>query len=237
MSAEHTPLSRALSLASHELRTPVSVVAGYLKMVLQDPGGAIGERQRKWLEEAQRSCSRIAALLDEMSELGKLESRQIHLARRRFDLAGLLAELASRMHEGSDRGVGLEMRGVDRPIEAFGDPDRLGRALGSLLHASLRERGEPGVIVAECTVGGGTTPVAIIAISDAQSVGELAAAAAGGQVFDEWAQGGLGLALPLARRIVEAHGGALWAGKGGGPRSGAAVRIPLGADTVQTTQR
>ena len=223
-----------MSLASHELRTPLSVVSGYIKMLLKEQGGPIAERQRKMLEEAEKSCGRIATLLDEMSELGKLESHQIEVSRRPFDLAELLAELASRMHEGSDRGVRLEVRGADRALQIVGDRERLGRALGSLLHASLRERGEPGVIVAQCTV---TNGAALIAISDEASVRVLSAtlsdAASGGRAFDEWAQGGLGLALPLARRIVEAHGGALWTGKGEGPRQGAAVRIPLEANTVQ----
>jgi two-component system cell cycle sensor histidine kinase PleC len=234
MGVEHTPLSRAMSLASHELRTPLSVVSGYIKMLLKEQGGPIAERQRKMLEEAEKSCGRIATLLEEMSELGKLESHQIDIARRPFDLAALLVELASRMHEGHDRGVHLEVRGADRRLQVVGDRERLGRALGSLLHSSLRERGEPGVIVAECTIANGA---AFIAISDEASVRALSEAlseaAAAGRAFDEWAQGGLGLALPLARRIVEAHGGALWTGKGEGPRNGAAVRIPLEADTVQ----
>ena len=61
-------------------------------------------------------------------------------------------ELASRMHEGGDRGVRLEVRGADQALQVIGDRIRLGTAIGSLLHSSLRERGEPGVIVAQCTV-------------------------------------------------------------------------------------
>jgi two-component system cell cycle sensor histidine kinase PleC len=208
-------------------------VSGYIKMLLKEQGGPIAERQRKMLEEAEKSCGRIASLLEEMSELGKLESHQIEISRRPFDLSGLVVELASRMHEGSDRGVRLEVRGADRRLQVVGDRERLARALGSLLHSSLRERGEPGVIVAQCTIANGGAPAAVIAISDEASVRDLSDAAADGRAFDEWAQGGLGLALPLARRIVEAHGGALWRGKGDGPRNGAAVRIPLEAGRVQ----
>jgi signal transduction histidine kinase len=237
MAAEHNVLPRAMSLAAHELRTPLAVVAGYIRMLLREQGGPLSEKQRKMLEEADRSCTRMGALVSEISDLGKLESGQMALQQQSFDLAALLAELASRMREGVDRGVRLEIRGTDRPLQVLGDRARLEAALGALLHASLRERGEPGVIVAECFSTGGADPAVIIAISDEATVRDLAEAAAAGQPFDEWGRGGLGLALPVARRVVEAHGGVLWSGKGESPRSGSAIRIPLNKGQVQRTQQ
>ena len=74
MTAEHNALPRTLSLAVHELRTPVTVVAGYLRMLLREQAGPLSDKQRKMLEEADRSCGRLGALVAEMSELGKLES-------------------------------------------------------------------------------------------------------------------------------------------------------------------
>jgi len=227
MAGEHNTLPRAMALASHELRTPLSVVAGYLRMLLRGQGGPLNEKQQKMLEEADRSCSRLATLVSEMSELGKFELGRIELERRPFDLAALVAELASRMHEGGDRGVRLDVRGTDRPLRVVGDRSRLETAITALLYATLRERGEPGVIVIDCSAAGGPEPSAVIAISDEASVMDLKETVAA--PFDEWARGGLGLALPVARHIVEAHGGSLWAGPGEGPRTGSAIRIPLDA--------
>ena len=116
MTAEQKLFPRAMSLAVHELRTPVTVVAGYLRMLLREQGGPLTEKQRKMLEEAERSCNRIGALVAEMSELGKLEGGDLAFARQEFDFAALLAELASAMHEGEDRGVRLVVRGIDRPV-------------------------------------------------------------------------------------------------------------------------
>jgi two-component system, cell cycle sensor histidine kinase PleC len=228
MAVEHNAFPRALSLAVHELRTPVTVVAGYLRMLLKEQAGPLSEKQRKMLEEAERSCGRIGALVAEMSDLGKLESNELSLAKQTFDLAGLLAELASRMHEGDDRGVSLEVRGADKPLDVHGDRTRLAAALQALLHAALRERGEPGVIVAKVSQARSGPPAAIIAIGDESIVGTLEEAASRDAPFDEW-RGGLGLALPVARRVVEAHGGALWSAAGDRPRAGSALRIPLKA--------
>src|SRR5689334_25234544 len=87
MTAEQNFFPRAMSLAVHELRTPVTVVAGYLRMLLREQGGPLTDKQRKMLEEAERSCARIGALVAEMSDLGKLEGRELALGKQSFDLA------------------------------------------------------------------------------------------------------------------------------------------------------
>ena len=208
-----------MSLAVHELRTPVTVVCGYLRMVLKEHGGPLTDKQRKMLEEAERSCERISALVAEMSDLGKLESQELAVARQDVDMAALVAELASAMHEGEDRGVHLDVRVPNRPVMVTGDRGRLSAAITTLLHAALRERGEPGVIVAECSVIADTPQAwAVLAVGDEAALPSLTQAARGTPPsFDEW-RGGLGLALPVARRVVEALGGALWSAPGDRPR-------------------
>ena len=229
MPAEHDLFPRAMSLAVHELRTPVTVVAGYLRMLLREQAGPVTEKQRKMLEEAERSCGRLGALVAEMSDLGKLEGRELAMARHDVDLAALLAELASGMHEGEDRGVRLEVRGVDQPVVVTGDRMRLATALNALMHSALRERGEPGVIVAQCSTFDATADgsYAVIAIGDESVLPALASGAtASSPRFDEW-RGGLGMALPVARRVIEAHGGALWSADGAQTRAASALRLPL----------
>src|ERR1700685_2380717 len=129
-----------MSLAVHELRTPVTVASGYLRMMLKGHGGTLTDKQRKMLEEAERSCGRIGALIAEMSDLGKLESQELAVARHDVDIAALVVELASAMHEGEDRGVQLNVRVPNEPIVVIGDRARLSATITTLLHAALRER-------------------------------------------------------------------------------------------------
>ena len=225
MTVEHNVLPRAMSLAVHELRTPVTVVAGYLRMLLREQAGPLTEKQKKMLEEADRSCGRLGSLVSEMSEFGKLEGREIALTRQDFDLAELTAQLAGGMHEGSDRGVLLETR-VPGPIVVTGDRTRISAAVNALMYAALRERGEPGTVIVQCSTTAGTPPWAVVAIGDEAAVAALTAAAPEtGSPFDEW-RGGLGLALPVARRVIEAHGGTLWSADGHS-RGASALRLPL----------
>ena len=214
-----------LSLAVHELRTPVTVVSGYLRMVLKEQGGPLTDKQKKMLQEAERSCERIGALVAEMSDLGKLESRQLAVARQDVDLAALLADVAVNMHQGEDRGVRLDVRVPATPVMVTGDRARLSATITTLLHAALRERGEPGTIVADCVVLDGTW--AVLAVGDEGALPSLIDAAAGTPPPFEEYRGGLGLALPVARLVVEALGGAVWSATGGRPRAGSALRLPV----------
>ena len=221
-------LPRTMSLATHELATPLSVVAGYLRMLLREQAGPLTDKQKKMLEEAERSCARIGVLVGEMKELGKLESGEAALARHSIDLGALLVELASGMHEGRDRGVHVEVHGPQQPVTVTGDRTRLAAALRALMHAAVRERGVPGVIVVECTVLTDTTPASVlVAIGDEQTARALVAAARlEPPPFDEW-RGGLGLALPIGRRVIERQGGTLWSAAGDQPRAGSALRLPI----------
>ena len=227
MASELSVLPQALSLAVHELRTPITVASGYLRMLLREQAGPISDKQRKMLEEADKSCARIGTLIAEIGELGKLEAGEVTVPRVPFDLAALIVELASGMPEGEDRGVRLEARAT-RPVTVAGDRTRLAAALKALMHAALRERGEPGVIVVECSTLPDTTQTwAIVTIGDETVTPSLAGAArATPPAFDEW-RGGLGLALPVGRRVIEAHGGALWSAPGSTPRAGSALRLPV----------
>ena len=224
MSNEHA-LPQAVSHATHEFRTPLTVVSGYLRMLLQGQGGPITDIQRKMLEEAAGSCARMSALTEEMSEFAKLQDGRASLTRRPFDLAALVSELASSMQEGRNRGIEIEARGCDQPLSVNGDRARLKQALGALMHAALREQGEPTVVAAECGVEG---EWAVVTVSEPSLAPSLRRGPQLNPPFaDEW-WGGTGFSRPLARWIIEAHGGAVWSAGEKQLRSAVCVRLPLG---------
>src|SRR5262249_4571312 len=142
---ENYPL--LLSLAVHEFRTPASVVGGYLRMLARDQD--LNERQRKMIDEAERSCARLVAIVAELSELGKLDSGAIALARQPLDLFTLAADVAAHVQEGKDREVHLIVTGPDSGAPVTGDAGRLRGAFDAIFRAILRERPGPSTVVAE----------------------------------------------------------------------------------------
>ncbi|HEY3886625.1 MAG TPA: histidine kinase dimerization/phospho-acceptor domain-containing protein, partial [Vicinamibacterales bacterium] len=75
-----------LSLSVHELRTPMTVVSGYIRMLLKDRAGPLSEPQRKLLQEAEKSCGRLSELLSEASELVQLEDGRAVVGRQQVDV-------------------------------------------------------------------------------------------------------------------------------------------------------
>jgi len=112
------------------------------------------------------------------------------------------------VQEGKDREVRLEVRGESEGATIAGDGSRLRTAFEAVLRAILREKAGPCVVAADRryeTSGGQTS--AVIVVAEDQSVQAAYDSTPG--AFDE-KRGGLGLALPLARRVVEGLGGRIW---------------------------
>src|SRR5262245_41615082 len=113
-----------LSLAVHEFRTPIGIVGGYLRMLQRSPE-ELRETQREMIDEAEKSCARLVALIAEMSDIGKLDAGLIPLARQPLDVFALVADVATHVHEARERDVHLEIRGVEGGASLEGDNGRL----------------------------------------------------------------------------------------------------------------
>jgi signal transduction histidine kinase len=221
--------AQLLSLAVHEFRTPVSVVGGYLRMLQRDAENPLSDRHRKMVEEAERSCARLVALIGELNEVSKLDDPLTPLPEEPFDLFAVLREVAGETHEAADRGVQLKMRGLSSGAPLNGDLVRVHGALGSLVRAVLREQQDAGVVIAECRLTrNGSDSTAVVAIANEFEV--AAALEAPPTMFDD-RRGGLGLLLPIARRVIERHGGRLWSPPsekaGFGSKSAVLLSIPI----------
>jgi signal transduction histidine kinase len=178
-------------------------------MLQRDEDQPLSERHRKMVDEAEKSCARIVALIAELGDIGKLDSGAMSLARRRIDVFALIADVADHVHEGRDRGVHVAVGGDASAAPIAADAERLRNAFDAIFRAILREKVGPCRVVAdrrrEAITG---RDCAVLVVAEDGSADAAYAAPRG--VFDA-KRGGMGLALPLAQRVIESHGGQLWA--------------------------
>ena len=214
---------RLLGLAVHEFRTPITVVAGYIRMLLKERAGAITDQQRKLLEEAEKSCGRLSGLVSEMSDLSALEAGTATLNRGPVSISPLVQEVIGNLPELPDRTIAVALEGPGTALALDGDPVRLRTALTALLLALRRELITSDRLIVRIGSGAGSLR---IAIADPERIEEVATAEpAALQPFDEW-RGGNGLSLAIARRIIGQHGGRLLSPPGE-QKAGALILLPL----------
>ena len=209
-----------MALLAHEMRSPGAVVSGYLRM-LKTSGADLPAREQKMIEEANRSCGRLLHVVQELSDLGELESQELNCAPLPiFSLCDDVVQSVS--HNGAD--VSFVCDDADREAMIDGHEARLKQAVSSLIASLARERGSA-PIEARGFVSRTPTSTALIAFGDPGAVASAADVLKYQQEpFDRW-RGGMGLSLPIAHRIVQAHHGVLWALPGS--RATCALSLPL----------
>lgn len=227
-------LARLLSLTAHELRAPASVVAGYLQMLSGPRGASLSDDQRHLVELARKSGARLLELLDELSQLARLEEGRTTLTRIPTSLRALVDRTLDR-HGARDRGVRVEVSHLDAKLLVLADPEQLFTALLALVDAVARETGDGASIL----VVGKIPPTAAAASGQAGSGGtigiEIVEARFGATLLEgdtsalrplDETRGGLGLRLAIARRLIERHEGRVWSSADGDRVSGIALTLP-----------
>ncbi len=214
---------RLLSLLAHEMRSPGAVVAGYLRMLKGPSTSDMPGREQKMIEEANRSCARLLHIVQELSDFGELSANGDEMKRAPLPVFPLCEEVVqSASDEGSD--VSFVIDDSDRETIVEVNEPRLKQAVAALVAAIVRERGSAPVETRAFVYRNGS-PLALV------SFGEPGAVQTAGDVirhqqmpFDRW-RGGMGLSLPIAHRIIEAHHGSLWAMPGS--RATCALALPV----------
>jgi signal transduction histidine kinase len=217
---------RLLGLAVHEFRTPVTVVAGYIRMLLTGRAGEMTDQQKRLLQEAEKSCGRLSGLIAEMSDLASLEGGSTAFNRSSVEVGALLEDTIAALPPLPDREVTIALNNDAQGVTIQGDPTRLKTAFSAVLTALRRElvtSTQLFVRLRRDTQNG--RPVVRVSVADDAQIDKVDRFEESElSTFNEW-RGGCGLSLAVARRILTAHDGRLWSPIED-PKAGAVLVLP-----------
>lgn len=225
-----TARDRLISVAGHELRTPLSVLCLQLQLMQRRlpaadqpiPAGEV----RETLSQIERQVSRLLPLLEEMLEASDLQKGELTIKPERCDLAALVTEVATRLRPLlEDAGCTLELE-TPRVLWGHWDSHRLEQVLTNLLTNAARYSG--GVPV-KVTVRRFGELVELAVIDHGKGIAREHQA----RIFDAFERAddndtlGLGLGLHIVRTVVEHHGGKILLESAPGAGAAFHIRLPL----------
>jgi len=198
---------------SHDLRTPLTSLQGYLETLSLKEGGLSPEERREYLQTALDHCRRLSTLVSELFELAMLDSPDAAVRNEIFSLGDLAQDVLQKFRLGAEeKQVSLEMRIPEEIPFAIGDIGLVNRVLENLVGNALRhtpeggeiavsaDRSETGLIVRVSDTGCGIPP---------ERLSRLLDPVARRYTDAESETEGAGLGLVIARRILELHGSGL----------------------------
>jgi PAS domain S-box-containing protein len=216
-----------LSLISHDLRTPLTVILGqadFLRLALE----RIGNRRLAGGAEAiVASGKRMRAMIQDLVDTARLEAGQISLHQEPVVLQDLLREVAARAVPLADQPrVQLDL--AEEPVTVLGDRERLERVIVNLVTNALKYSDADQPVAVRLVQRAHEGLISIVDRGVGISQPDLP------HVFDRFFRAtnrkgaeGLGLGLYIARLIVHAHGGRIWAESEPGKGSAFRFALPL----------
>ena len=192
---------------SHDLRTPVAGIRGYLETLLMRGESLSPAERRDHVETAVRQIERLGGLIDGLMELSRLESARLELHPEPFLAAELaqdvLLEFRLRAHE---RGVELKLRTDDGKTMIVADIGLVQRALANLVENALRHASPGGWVEVAAMREEGFVRLSVADSGGGIAPEDLERMFERGLRLDDAKGAGAGLGLAIVKRIVEIHG-------------------------------
>jgi signal transduction histidine kinase len=199
---------------SHELRSPLAAIKGYVDNLLDGVAGPLADKPQHYLGRVRDNAERLGRMVSDLLDLTRIESGRIELVPQVLPVADVVSDAAEGLrHVAAERRVRL-MVDVTAGPTLWADPDKVHQVLTNLLANAIKWSPPGGqVVITADSEGGESVRLAV------QDTGPGIPAAERERVFDKFYQvgrvegerpTGTGLGLTIARHLVELHGGRIW---------------------------
>jgi len=227
--------SEFISIASHQLRTPLTAIKGYISMILEGTYGQLAEKQVRPMENVYQSNERLIKLVNDLLNLSRLDAGKIEFSPELNSLEEMVSDIIEELRINAEK-KGLYMKIVKslKPLpKIMVDQDKLRQVILNIIDNAIKYTKEGGITL-ELKKLDGEEEIKVSDTGEGMDKGELnslfqmfSRTTAGTQLHAE----GAGLGLYVARQFIEMHGGKIWAespGKGKG--STFYIQLPIHLD-------
>ncbi len=224
-----------LGMAAHDLRNPLAVIEGYSTLLQETLKEKIDQDSQKMLERMQQSSAFMLQLINELLDISAIESGKIHLNLQKIDLPSLIngyVVLESAL--AAKKQIQLIFNCKEKIPEIFCDGGKILQILSNLLSNALKFSYPKSTVEISLTR---TPKEVVLAVADhgvgipAGEIERIFQPFIKGSIKSTAGEASTGLGLAIAKKIVTAHQGRIWAESKPGQGSTFYVSLPLG--TVQ----
>ena len=219
---------RLIGDVSHELRTPLATIKGYMEGLID----GVLPADPSTFQKVHREASRLQRLVDDLQELSRVEAGSYTLEKHPVSVSALVDATVSRLApQFAEKGVILKTEVPPNLPDVVVDEDRIGQVLLNLAGNALQYTPEGGRVRISARRVGDEVQISVTDTGIGISPEHLP------RIFDRFyrvdksrsrAGGGSGIGLTIAKHLVEAHGGRIWAeSEGRGHGSTFSFTIPI----------
>jgi signal transduction histidine kinase len=220
-----------ISITSHQLRTPLTVIKGYLSMVLEGVYGEVSEKVKKVLENIYLANERLIKLVNSFLNVSKIELGKLELELERADIVEIVESVVKEM-EIAVKGKNLYLK-FEKPKEVpkiLIDKEKIREIILNLVDNAIKYTQEGGVEV-KLQILNNRLQIVVADTGEGLTKEEKA------KLFESFSRGsagqkywveGAGIGLYVAKKIVELHQGKIWVeSEGRGKGSKFYVELPI----------
>jgi signal transduction histidine kinase len=222
--------SQFMANVTHELKTPLVAIKGYVESILEERFGPLTDKQRGGLRIAARNVARLQNLIQEILEFERIDSHAYEPHASDFDLVALVRLTLSNFQPQIEEKQLALQTALPEHLEVRADYEGIRRVLNNLESNAVKFSGKGAAIGVEIRPGGAATEIEV----EVWDRGPGIPPEAQGNLFTRFWQadgssrrryGGTGLGLAIVKGILDAHGSAVRVSST--PGAGTSIRFPL----------
>lgn len=235
--------SSFLANMSHELRTPLNSILGFTDVILEGIDGPLTEYMENDLRLIHKNGQHLLSLINDVLDMAKIEAGRMNLHPERFNVHAMLENvisITSTLAKARQLALYIEPDS-EKELQIVADNTRINQVMINLVNNSIKFTETGKISLRARAIENDKVLITV------QDTGIGIPADQIEKIFQEFSQvdtsttrkvGGTGLGLPISRRLVEMHGGRLWAESPGIPGQGATfyVELPLEAQITEPVE-